>query len=117
MQIRDTAIFSESPLRGNIFENLIIAELLKQNEHRYLHQDYWFWRDSNGHEVDLLTQKGNLYDIFEIKSTQTIMTEHFAGLRYFDEISENSAGEKTLIYGGSTNQSRTLYTVKGWKNI
>lgn len=115
--IRDTGIFSESPLRGSIFENLIIAELLKQNEHRYLHQDYWFWRDSNGHEVDLLTQKGNLYDIFEIKSTQTIMTEHFAGLRYFDEISENSAGEKTLIYGGSTNQSRTLYTVKGWKNI
>lgn len=115
--IRNTATFIENPLRGNIFENLIIAEIYKQNEHRYLHRDYWFWRDSNGHEVDLLTQNGNLYDIFEIKSTQTLMTEHFAGLNYFSEISENNTGEKTLIYGGSTNQSRTQYTVTSWKNI
>lgn len=115
--IRNTTTFNENPVRGNIFENMIIAEIYKQNEHRYLHRDYWFWRDSNGHEVDLLTQNGNQYDIFEIKSTQTIMTDHFAGLNYFSEISENSAGEKTLIYGGSTNQSRTQYTVTGWKNI
>ena len=115
--IRDTATFAESTLRGNIFENLVIAEIYKQNEHLYLHKDYWFWRDSNGHEVDLLTQSGNLYDIFEIKSTQTIMTEHFSGLNYFNEISENNAGRKTLIYGGSTNQSRTQYTVTSWKNI
>ncbi|GGM74612.1 ATPase [Dyadobacter beijingensis] len=115
--IRNTATFNENPLRGSIFENMIVAELHKQNEHRYLHRDYWFWRDSNGHEVDLLVQNGNLYDIFEIKSTQTIMTEHFAGLHFFSEISENSTGEKTLIYGGSINQSRTQYTVLGWKNI
>ncbi|MGX5855215.1 ATP-binding protein [Dyadobacter jiangsuensis] len=115
--IRNTATFAESTLRGSIFENLVIAEIYKQNEHLYLHKDYWFWRDSNGHEVDLLTQNGNLYDIFEIKSTQTIMTEHFAGLNYFNEISENNAREKTLIYGGSTNQSRTQYTVSSWKNI
>jgi len=115
--IRDTATFAENPLRGNIFENMIIAEIYKQNEHRYLHNDYWFWRDSNGHEIDLMTQRGNLYDIFEIKSTQTIMTEHFAGLNYFSEISENNTGEKTLIYGGSTNQARTQYTVSGWRNI
>lgn len=115
--IRNTATFAESTLRGSIFENLVVAEIHKQNEHLYLHKDFWFWRDSNGHEVDLLTQNGNLYDIFEIKSTQTIMSEQFAGLNYFSEISENNAGEKTLIYGGSTNQSRTQYTVSSWKNI
>lgn len=115
--IRDIATFNESPLRGNIFENMITAELYKQNEHRSLHRDYWFWRDSNGHEIDLLTQNGNLYDIFEIKSTQTIMPEHFKGLNYFSEISENKTGQKTLIYGGSTNQSRTQYSVSGWRNI
>ncbi|OJV21222.1 MAG: AAA family ATPase [Dyadobacter sp. 50-39] len=115
--IRDAATFAENPLRGSIFENLVIAEIYKQNEHRYLHRDYWFWRDSNGHEIDLLSQNGNKYDIFEIKSTQTIMTDHFAGLDYFSEISGNNTGEKTLIYGGGTNQSRTQYTVSSWKNI
>ncbi|WP_353722286.1 hypothetical protein [Dyadobacter sp. 676] len=59
----------------------------------------------------------NPYDIFEIKSTQTIMPGHFAGPDYFNEISENSTGKKTLIYGGSINQSRTQYIVTGWKNI
>lgn len=50
--IRNNHVFNANALRGNIFENLIIAELYKQNEHQYLHRDYWFWRDSNGHEVD-----------------------------------------------------------------
>lgn len=115
--IRDMTTFHENPLRGNIFENLVVAELFKRNEHEYLHREYWFWRDSNGHEIDLLTQNGNLFDIFEIKSTQTIMREHFKGIDYFSEISGNRAGRKTLIYGGNSDQLRTHYQVLGWNNI
>ncbi|MHA4736788.1 ATP-binding protein [Dyadobacter sp. MSC1_007] len=115
--IRDVATFNGNPLRGNIFENLMVSELYKRNEHEYLHRDYWFWRDSNGHEIDLLTQNGNLFDIFEIKSTQTIMREHFKGMDYFSEISEDIVGKKTLIYGGNSNQQRTHYQVLGWSNI
>jgi len=32
----------------------ILAEYQKKNHHQYLHQDYYFWQDSNAHEIDLL---------------------------------------------------------------
>jgi predicted AAA+ superfamily ATPase len=115
--LRDNETFNKSQLRGNIFENLVIAEFMKKNEHRYLHKDYWFWRDSNGHEVDLLTHNGNDFDIFEIKSSQTIMTEQFEGMNYFSTLAENKINKMTLIYGGSDNQQRSLHTVTGWQNI
>lgn len=115
--IRDADTFHNNSSKGNIFENLIIAEYQKKNAHQYLHNEYWFWRDSNGHEVDLLNQNGNAFDIFEIKSTQTILTEHFKGLNFFDEISGGKVGAKTLIYGGNEDQKRTNYSVLGWRNI
>jgi predicted AAA+ superfamily ATPase len=115
--IRNVDVLRESALKGNIFENMIIAEYQKKNEHQYLHHEYWFWRDSNGHEVDMLTQNGNVFDIFEIKATQTIMTEHFKGMNFFSDIALNKVGKKTLIYGGNEDQQRSLYTVSGWRNI
>ena len=115
--LRNTDTLVESSAKGNIFENLIVAEFFKQNEHRYLHKDYWFWRDSNGHEVDLLTQNGNVLDIFEIKSTQTIMSDQFKGMSFFSDLAQNKVGKQTLIYGGKDDQDRTLQTVLGWRNI
>jgi predicted AAA+ superfamily ATPase len=115
--IRTRETLLDNPLKGNIFENLIVSELYKKNEHQYLHRDYWFWRDSNGHEVDLLSQNGNVFDILEIKSTQTVMTDHFRGMDYFSDVAKNKVGAKTLVYGGNDDQQRTKYNVLSWKNI
>src|SRR6185437_3893059 len=54
LSIRTAAELEENRLKGQIFENLILAEYQKKNHHLYLHQDYYFWQDSNAHEVDLL---------------------------------------------------------------
>ncbi len=115
--IRHKVSFDDNPLRGNIFENLIVAEYYKKNNHQYLHQDYWFWRDSNGHEIDLLTINDNAFDIFEIKSTETITPAQFKGMDFFEGIAKPQASNKTLIYGGIQNQDRSNYTVLGWSSI
>lgn len=104
-------------LAGNVFENLIIADFNKRNQHQYLFQEYWFWRDSNGNEVDLLTKNGLNLDIFEIKSTQTLNTRLFSGLDYFTSISGEKINDRTLIYGGNESQNRTHYTVRAWMDI
>lgn len=115
--IRDTISFDDNPLRGSIFENLIVAEFHKKNEHQYLHQGYWFWRDSNGHEVGLLTENGNTFEIFEIKSTETISSALFNGMDFFESMTKARINKKTLIYGGSDNQERSKHTVLGWSNV
>lgn len=42
------------PLRGNLFENMVIMEALKYRLHRGKRANLNFYRDSNGNEVDLL---------------------------------------------------------------
>ena len=102
-------------LLGSLFENLVIADILKKNHHEYLLHDYWFWRDSNGREVDLLTKRGGGFDIFEIKSTQTILPKLFKNMDYFSELTKGKVKSRTLIYGGEEVQERTRYGVRGWK--
>lgn len=85
-------------LAGNIFENMVIADFIKRNQHQYLFREYWFWRDSNGNEIDLLTKNGLLLDIFKIKSTQTLNSRLFNGLDYFTSVSGEEINACTHKY-------------------
>jgi predicted AAA+ superfamily ATPase len=101
-------------LWGSLFENMAVADLLKKNYHQYLLLDYWFWRDSNGNEVDLMTKRGGGFDIYEIKSSQTVLPQHFSGLDSFAALAGDKVKSKTLIYGGTDTHERTHYKVQGW---
>lgn len=50
----------------------MIANFQKFNEHRYQHLIYFFWQDHNGMEIDLLLKNANGYEVYEVKSTQTL---------------------------------------------
>ncbi|MDN5288370.1 MAG: hypothetical protein JWR38_4644 [Mucilaginibacter sp.] len=115
--IRTAEELEENRLKGHIFENMILAEYQKKNHHLYLHQDYYFWQDSNAHEVDLLMTKGQGFSIFEIKATQTISAGLFKEMDRFEEIAAPVQVNKTLIYGGAENEKRTKYNVLSWKNV
>jgi len=117
LNIRNAEDMEENRLKGNIFENMIIAEFQKKNFHQYLHQNYYFWQDSNARKIDLLIKTAKGFDVFEVKATQTIKPVLFKSMDYFEAIANNAAIKKTLIYGGTENQQRSKYTVLGWPNI
>jgi hypothetical protein len=96
---------------------MILAKYQKQNHNLYLHQDYYFWQDSNAHDVDLLMKEGQNFSIFEIKATQTISAALFKEMDRFEEIAAPAKVNKTLIYGGLENEKRTKYHVISWQNI
>ncbi len=113
--IREVGTGLDRDLLGSLFENLIVAEMLKQNHHRLLLREYFFWRDSNGNECDLLTPVGTSFDVFEIKAGETVYPKSFQGMDFFDTASGGKVRHKTLIYGGQENQDRTAYRVRGWQ--
>lgn len=115
--IRTSIDLVENRLKGNIFENMILAEYQKDNHHRYLHREHYFWHDRNANEIDLLIKKPQGFDIYEIKATQTVTPPLFKQLDRFETMVSPLEVKKTLIYGGTENQNRTLYHVLGWKNI
>ncbi len=103
--------------RGNLFENLVLAELVKQAYQRGWSADLYFWRESNGHEVDLLSEHGTKLRIGEIKSSSTINTSFFSNLLYLTELTGESLEQAYLIYGGSERQTRSVGEVCGWRHL
>lgn len=105
------------PMKGSLFENFVIAEFIKNNYHQNLNRDFWFWRDVQGHEVDLIWQDTPKMNILEIKATQTIMTDMFKGLTYFENLAGDSIQSKTLIHTGDFSQKRELGNLVSWEKI
>ena len=76
------------PLAGNLFENMIISELLKIKYNNAKSDNLFFWRNNTGNEVDIIIDSPNgLYPV-EIKSGRTITTDFFKGLLYWQKISK-----------------------------
>jgi uncharacterized protein len=115
--IRSAKDVDSHSMKGGLFENLVIAELVKVNYHNHQLKDYWFWRDSNGNEIDLLCENKERHDIYEIKATKTIMPDLFKGLHHFEDVAKDFVKNKILVYGGDENQKRSNLSVQAWLNV
>lgn len=100
--------------RGVIFESLILSELLKHRLHRGDESDLYFWRDSTGHEVDLLLDLGPTLIPIEIKSGMTIASDFFQGLEYWRSLSGDPDAPGALIYAGDQAYRRQGFVVHPW---
>ncbi|MEP5611133.1 MAG: ATP-binding protein [Cyclobacteriaceae bacterium] len=88
------------PLRGSLFENFIVSEIIKNHLNENQIGNIYFWRDHTGHEVDVIIDNGRSLQPIEIKSGQTVNDDFFKGLKQWFKISGQSKG--TVIYGGQT---------------
>ncbi|WP_319523173.1 ATP-binding protein [uncultured Desulfosarcina sp.] len=99
---------SRDPLRGNLFENLVVSEALKHRFNQGRQSNLYFYRDSKGNEVDLVIVNGSDLFPIEIKSGMTITRDYFKGLRHFSNVFGNSIPRGSgLVYGGGEVQQRT----------
>lgn len=114
LNIREPEQLHLHPLKGNLFENMMIAEYVKRMYHKNDLNDIWFWRDFNGKEVDLLAFEKGITRLFEIKATQTIMADLFNGLDYVGKLFNKSNVSKNLVYGGTESQQRSYGNVIPW---
>jgi predicted AAA+ superfamily ATPase len=117
LQISETAELAINRLKGNVFENFVIANFQKFNENRYQHLNYYFWQDHNGLEIDLLLKTANAFEVYEIKSTQTLSGELFKNLKHFTTLVQPQAVHSHLIYGGDKVLVRSNVEVMPWKML
>lgn len=115
LQIREPEELAVNRLKGNIFENYVIANFQKLNEHRYQHFQYYFWQDHNGLEIDLLLKTAKTFDAYEVKSTQTLNGALFKNLKRFIELVDPEKVRPHLIYGGNETLVRSQVQVLPWK--
>ena len=114
--IRSKIDFETHYLRGGLFESFIISEFWKIIFNRKLSSRIYYFRDSNGNEVDSLIEHAGFLKSVEIKSGKTIISDFFKGLNYLEKISDEPKTEKFVIYGGDENQNRTVAKVLSWRS-
>ena len=106
--IENTKQLSRDPLRGHLFENLIVAEAMKYRFNQGRRSNLYFYRDSKGNEVDLLVVSGSDLFPIEIKAGMTITRDYFKGLKHFTKLfHDHIPGGSGLVYGGVDAQERT----------
>jgi predicted AAA+ superfamily ATPase len=100
--------------RGALFENMIIVEIIKAFYNKGLEPPVYFWRDSNGLEVDLLLDKCDACFPVEIKSGKTFDNSFLTGILKFLEISKPVCNHGAIVYGGEIKQKRDTIDVYPW---
>ncbi|HOC69577.1 MAG TPA: ATP-binding protein [Candidatus Hydrogenedentes bacterium] len=91
---------SRDPLRGNLYENLVIADIVKSALNRGIRPEIYFFRDSHGNEIDLLIrEKGALIPV-EIKSAATFSTEFIKRIEWFHALHIRRVMPGAVLYNG-----------------
>ena len=110
--IRSPIDLRNHPLRGAIFETFVVSEMRKLYLHHGQRPPLYFWRDSNGREVDILVDAGQRRIPVEIKSSQTVARDFLKGLDRYLALSNDPFG--VLVNGGQETYRRREHWILPW---
>lgn len=116
LDIQNPKQLSTHYLRGNLFENLVIVELLKRRFNKAQLSNLYFFRDSNKNEVDCIMEDTELKAI-EIKSAKSFSNSFIDGLKTFSRFSDMKKGNGIVVYGGEENFTFKDFKIISWKNL
>ena len=119
--IRDESQARTHPLRGALFETLVVNELLKNRMNAGLREPLHFWRDNIGTEVDVVLERAGAIAAVEIKSGLTVASDAFSNLtkwrKYAAGQGRFSAVHPALVYGGQARFTRDGVDVMPWSAL
>lgn len=104
-------------LRGALFENAVVVEMLKKRLNAGRVPRLFFWRDHRGREIDLIEETAEGLQATEIKSGATLQQTHFENLRWFGETAAESLASAKLVYGGARDTFRDQVQVVSWRSL
>lgn len=86
LKVRGPLDLFEHSMRGAIFENWVISERMKSAFNLGKEHPFYYWRDTKGHEVDLVADTGETLYPIEIKSARTFNADFIKNLKYLNEL-------------------------------
>lgn len=89
-------------LRGSIFENLVISNYIKESYFKGMEPNAYYWRDSNGLEVDLVIEENQQLKLYEIKSSATMNEKFFSSINKLCILSKTPLKNANVVYGANT---------------
>lgn len=116
--IRNPDNLSYHPLKGGLFESLIVTEFLKYRYNQAKEANLYFWRDQHGHEIDCLIEQSGGYLIpVEMKAGRTANSDYFKEIAYWNSLSGNAPDRSFVVYGGDQSQKRSAGHLIGYADL
>lgn len=98
--IRDASQVETHPLRGQLFENMVVCDRLKNIYNAGKDNNLYFYRDKGQHEVDIIQEEGSHLSAYEIKLAPIVHTEFYKNLNYFRALFSNDTVKTMIINTG-----------------
>ncbi len=95
---------SRDPLRGNIFENIVVLEAMKTRLNDKKEPNLFYMRTDKGVEVDLILRKEGMLSLYEIKSSMTPNKEFSRNMKHLCD-SEPNVEAMSVVYCGEPYES------------
>jgi predicted AAA+ superfamily ATPase len=102
-------------MRGNLFENFVFSELVKNRYNKGLPANFYYLRDSKGTEIDCVIEKPDKHIFIEIKLSETLLPAHLKNIKLMQK--EFSNTENVLIYSGKIEPVFHNTQCVNWQNI
>ena len=87
-------------MRGAVFENLVVMECIKHRFNQGKEGNVFFYRDSNGQEVDILVKEEGQLTAIEVKSSMTYQTDFAKTLKMLPQWTSTPIVRRAVVYGG-----------------
>ena len=115
LRLKQASEYVNHPLKGAIFETFIVSEFIKKFHNKGLRPELYYFRDSGGHEIDLLIDNGSEILPIEVKAGETFNSDFLKNLDYFRSLAD--VNRSILLYGGDNSFTFKGHLVLSWKTV
>jgi predicted AAA+ superfamily ATPase len=115
--ITDEIQLQTHPLRGALFENMVINEMLKERFNAGNDNNFYFYRDKSQREVDIIQWNGLTLNAYEIKSGISYKTDFFKNIDYLKSLLKDKIACSAVIYDGETENDNQEHGIYNFRNF
>lgn len=104
-------------MRGHLFENLIVTELLKHRLNEGKGANLYFYRDSNQNEIDILVSHPASLDAIEVKSAMTFSLSFEKALKKVGDWVNVPIAKRMVVYTGTLEDRNGEIQLLNYQNL
>ena len=104
-------------MRGAIFENYVVMEVIKHRYNRGLLDGVCFYRDSNQNEVDILLKEEGEITAIEVKSSMTYHSSFEDSISKLAEWIKTPISNKLIVYTGDFENTTANIKVLNYRHL
>ena len=103
------------PLRGAIFENMVVCDMLKERYNKGLDKNIMFYRDKV-REVDILQEEAGRMHAYEVKVAERFHSDFTKSLDYLKALLKDDLLSMNIVYTGENKSVGSIH-LKNYKDI